>query len=823
MSRDLIIKVIGDDTKLKPTVETMKEMGIIDEKNAKQFQKNHKKLQAEQTKTLGILEKARIKEKQIIDARERSTNPKAITRYNTLLDKQRTKIRQISGETSKQVKQMNLLQNSIASIGAVLVASFSVQALVQFGKELASLSIQLEADAKKNAVVFGDSLGFVTEQAKENANAIGLTSNEYIRASASTQDLLVPLGFLRSEAAKMSTDLTDLSGALSVWSGGTRTATEVSEILTKTILGETEQIKTLGIKIDQTSPAFNRRIKEMMATNDVSLEQAKALEILNQITTKSIDAQTSFAEGQKTMAQQQAEVNAEMRETKEIIANQVAPAYLALLKSFQGATDVNKALFNDIGIMFEFMTDAGEIWLKNVESNIGLTEKVSDVTDDYAQNLKAVRSQLSEIGVVFNRSGGVNEGLVNSVETLGGLGEKLTGLRAKLQVTDTASAKFRELGVEIKNVEKRIKFLVGTDKKAASSEETLLGKLTREAAELKRELMGQALAGNLSKDTLDNYLITIEVLEKAQRDLNASIDKERESREGLLKFVKAEQLPLMEEFDEDLILFWDKKEQAYTLITQEEANKREEIYRQESATLKQLGNQAVQSLQQTFRLYTQFRLSQIEKLQESGRLSDEEADVQKKKVLTQQAEREKDFKIFSIITSTAQAVTQAFTLPWPLSLVIAALMGGLGAAQLSIVEQTPVPQFARGTKGKKDSGMARVGEEGEELVYLPQNTKVLPAQETKKYGDIIDAMYDNKLDDFILKNYMPQLIPKAVPQGVKDDNFIGKMIQGFGEKDFNSDAIVDTLRQLDKKDAKRMDVLVSAIGVVVNKRANLMR
>ena len=75
-------------------------------------------------------------------------------------------------------------------------------------------------------------------------------------------------------------------------------------------------------------------------------------------------------------------------------------------------------------------------------------------------------------------------------------------------------------------------------------------------------------------------------------------------------------------------------------------------------------------------------------------------------------------------------------------------------AQVAAVLAQPKPY----RKGSKDTGpeghLARVGEEGEEIVYMPGGSKVLPARQTNKYGDVLDAMFDNKLDSYILNKYV---------------------------------------------------------------------
>ena len=71
---------------------------------------------------------------------------------------------------------------------------------------------------------------------------------------------------------------------------------QVSEILSKAMLGETEQLKSMGIKVDISSKAFNERIKLVMKDTGVTLDQAKAMDIQRQIMEKSTDAQKAYAE-----------------------------------------------------------------------------------------------------------------------------------------------------------------------------------------------------------------------------------------------------------------------------------------------------------------------------------------------------------------------------------------------------------------------------------------------------------------------------------------------------------------------------------------------
>lgn len=74
------------------------------------------------------------------------------------------------------------------------------------------------------------------------------------------------------------------------------------------------------------------------------------------------------------------------------------------------------------------------------------------------------------------------------------------------------------------------------------------------------------------------------------------------------------------------------------------------------------------------------------------RQDDEQAALQ-----TKAAKRDKKMKVMSAIMSTAQAVVNALgSLPPPFNFAMAALVGGLGAAQVATISSTPIPAFADG-------------------------------------------------------------------------------------------------------------------------------
>lgn len=148
-------------------------------------------------------------------------------------------------------------------------------------------------------------------------------------------------------------------------------------------------------------------------------------------------------------------------------------------------------------------------------------------------------------------------------------------------------------------------------------------------------------------------------------------------------------------------------------------------------------------------------IERIEKLEENGAISTEEAEARKrdaekktaakneelenKKAALQekQAKWDKANSIVQAGIATALAITKA--LP---NLVLAALVGAMGAAQIAVIAAQPIPKYAKGTKDHP-GGLAIVGDGGKKegiitdnglfvtpdkptLVNLPAHAQVIP-------------------------------------------------------------------------------------------------
>lgn len=296
-----------------------------------------------------------------------------LTRVNAILKDHSDRVRGIE-------KGWSLTKIGLDNFVGVAAGAFAVDNLLGYGKALFNTAAQMDILEKKAKTVFREALPQVTEEAKKNAAAMGLTSAQYINAAAAIQDILVPMGFQRRRAAEISTELTNLSGALSEWTGGQVSATQVSEILASALTGEREQLKQLGIVLQQSDIDAELAAKGLSKLTGESRQQAEATATLDLIMRKSLDAQNAYAEGADSLTRKSAELTAKLQEIYEKVSVLLIPVFDGLLN-----------IVNDVSDALEDFSDP--------ISNIPLASILFDTegTDDAMEKVKKLREETDEL------------------------------------------------------------------------------------------------------------------------------------------------------------------------------------------------------------------------------------------------------------------------------------------------------------------------------------------------------------------------------------------------------------------------------------------
>ena len=229
------------------------------------------------------------------------------------------------------------------TVGLGMTAAITAP-MALFASSAASGAAQVEQGMMKANTVFGDSIGVVEGWADANASAMGLTKKGATGLAGAFGDLLVPMGFTREEAAKMSSETVGLSGALSAWSGGTKSAAEVSAILSKAMLGEREGLKELGISVTEADVSAQLLKDGTSELTGKQLQQAKASATQKLIFDKSKDAQDAFSDSTETLSEKQLKSKAAMAQVKETLGTALVP----ILSTVSGIVATIAGAFNSL-------------------------------------------------------------------------------------------------------------------------------------------------------------------------------------------------------------------------------------------------------------------------------------------------------------------------------------------------------------------------------------------------------------------------------------------------------------------------------------------
>ena len=179
----------------------------------------------------------------------------------------------------------------------------------------------------------------------------------------------------------------------------------------------------------------------------------------------------------------------------------------------------------------------------------------------------------------------------------------------------------------------------------------------------------------------------------------------------------------------------------------------------------------------------------------AGKEAIEKQYAEKKRQLQQkQAQDEKKIAILSAIVNTATAVVSMLAeVPWPANIVMAGLVGVMGAVQIAKIASTPIPQFYTGTDNApegwaltqergaetildKNGNVKSLGNnKGAQMTYLSKGDQVLNAQDT------IDFHRD--LNNMLVGSGISPIV--SVNNGITKEDLKDVMLQTLGSQPSN--------------------------------------
>ena len=719
----IVIKITGDTKEVTKTIDKLKEIGRVDRDNALIFAAASKKRQFLIDANIKRLAKLKLRRKEAF-------SPVEIRVFDDLIKRTSRDIETLGGKVKKLGKQTSILDTTFGKLGAVVLGAFAVNSILNFGKHLLELSVESEVFERRAKVVFGNSLEIVEEFAEESANSLGLTEIAFLGAAAAVGDILVPLGLSRKRAAEMSVEAVKLGGALKQFTGDSRSAAEISNIVARALTGEVEGLKTLGVVVDQTSIQFKDLVKSKQLELGLTKQQAKAESIFEIAIASSSDALKSFEDNTDSLVRQQAEFDAQSGELADTLAHLLAPAFLAV------TTEANRA----IGSLNEITKAEGSLFEKFFA--------LVDITGQAEIRLKLMSLARKAVKESAEEELEIEEELVeireDHVQTIGELKAEMAELRKAQDALIPGSKELLINQTRVKDIQKILK--VEIEKSLSPFE-----KLTKRVSELKKELKDQAAEGDINKDTIKELNEAVRALARSEVELKIAMT-------STLEPMKAQELQLQKiggasqsaaGLEADFAQIQRDEIEATANKRFETINRVTELEQKAFAILQQINiNKLIALDNETIRALRALDIKALgeEEFAEKAKEIREKAAEERAKLLTKQAKADKIAAIFQATIDTANAIVSALTIPPPAGPILAGINAALGATQIAVIAAQPIPEFHEGKKAEL--------KEGEMYAKILRSETIIPPDQSKKHTGLLDAVLEKNVDNYVFEEYM---------------------------------------------------------------------
>ena len=318
------------------------------------------------------------------------------------LNKQVTGLQGSTGGLGGKLKTLDagfqkLTGVSLASGGAIGVASMAVKKMYEYSQVAINAASDLSETESKVGVVFGDQADAMLKWGESAAEAMGMSANEALAAAGTYGNLFRAMGIGVDVSAEMSQNLVQLASDLASFNN--MNPDEVLDKLRAGLSGEVEPLRSLGVNLNQAliqQEALNLGIWDGVGAIDAAQKaQASYSLILKQTTL----AQGDFDRTSEGLANQQRILAAAQEDLAATIGEYLLPTKTAL-----------------------------------VETKANLTIQLTD----YVRGLKDERDQIERLGLVYDQHiGYMKDGVLLTAEQVN---EMKRADRANQAWTDSLNA-----------------------------------------------------------------------------------------------------------------------------------------------------------------------------------------------------------------------------------------------------------------------------------------------------------------------------------------------------------------------------------------------
>lgn len=815
---------IGDlKTQLLDIETQLNKLASAEKKTEDQKKATSKEVQTASQKRVQALKNEQAELARLKTSLKQAFTPADIEKFNSSITKTKNNIALLKGETNGIGKAIGGLGSQFAALGAGVVAAFSVQAVIGFASASIDAFLEAEVNANnlKNALnevgeegsVAFDRLIKQSEKLAQTGVTI-FTDDDIQRAQAQ----LANFGLTADEIEKLIPKLADYASATN------QNIVDASAKVGNALLGQGKEFKKYGIFVDAAKTStenlgiilngfdgFAGRAEAATKTLTGSLaDQKRTVEELQEsigsglapawVKLKSVVLNSvlvfvnAFTEAGRA-ANAAKLYGANLEETSKIVkaaetinkeqgvrTQEQVEAYRILVntgeklnKNLLESKDINVSYNAAVGVLNDLLDRQDKTTLKGAISTQILKDQLKELAETYGSlqpkiqnNIDLTKKSTEEL-LALKESSSDDKNIIILIDRELKAREKLAAANKKF--ADDAKKAQQEIN---KLSDENIKNQEDLRKQQVSGESDLINvAFDKQKESLSNLLLSQEDYASQSvdleierqKELLKISSLSYEEQKSIQDKLNdLQVGKNRSVQEKLLAENKATFDYLVKQAQEG--------EGAITDNLEEELARRKEI--QELALNKslELAHQIADAIfdvqKNNLERQQQAELDALNTEKENKlsnkRLTEQQKDAINKEFAAKelalkkkQFEEDKRFSINEALIKGALAVIQALaSAPAPANFLLAAAVAAATAIEIGVIE---AQKFAKGTKNAK-GGMAMVGEQGAEFMYVPSGAKILTAKQTKQHSTMIDAMYDGRLDDMINHDYILPALKK---------------------------------------------------------------
>lgn len=203
---------------------------------------------------------------------------------------------------------------------------------------LISLASDQAEVLNKTKEIFGKASDEIIKKSKESATAVGASTTEYLNMASGIGNLLVPMGYMKDEAAGISANMVTLAADLGSFNN--TTTEDALNAISAGFRGESEALRRYGVQLSAARVEEEALALGLVKTKKEIDSKAKAQATLSLIMKDTAAAQGDFTRTSEGYANQAKIQRAEMANLSTEIGTHLLPLAIELQKMVRSITSL---------------------------------------------------------------------------------------------------------------------------------------------------------------------------------------------------------------------------------------------------------------------------------------------------------------------------------------------------------------------------------------------------------------------------------------------------------------------------------------------------